>query len=649
MDKQNKTDESRSVQNSTHENPSTNTHWKSLFRIRSRWKIIILIINFLILCLLIALLVCYLEGVPRNVQQIGLNTTFEHAGKCQPLRLPLCLKYKVPYSYTLIPNLIGHNSQIEITEALTRYDPLISVKCYVLLPLFLCSIYAPKCIGNGQTVPPCRSLCQETIRKCDFFLGVFTLSWPMNIDCSSLPESPSPEICIGYQENYYVQRSIHDCTYGFRCDQTRCLPKTWICDGYLDCEDTTDEQNCDHCPPGDYYCGKEVCLKNSSVCDGNKDCEDGRDERQCLRLNQSSNMESEGKLEIYSRESNSWLPVCGTDWDSSDMSYKACNILGYKDVNETRIRDENEVAFKRISLKSSEDKKQMKSIFIKSKKKCDGDNVTVYLKCQNYMCGISHVPVKPSLRIVGGKESVPGSWPWLAALHGGPDEVFFCGGVLISPWWVLSAAHCVGNQTDPVGWTIKLGMTRRTSSSFFVQKRGVSLIIKHPDFKSYSLFNNDLVLLLLNKPVNFDQFLLPICLPKPNISLIGYTSCIVTGWGKTLHDDDADYQVVINQVEVPIVDSKTCVNWYSIHDVNITEKMVCAGHQEGKKDACQGDSGGPLLCWNSNHWFVAGIVSWGIKCAQPNLPGIYTNVPLYVDWIIATTAFYGHPLQTFKN
>ncbi|GFR17767.1 serine protease 30 [Trichonephila clavata] len=111
---------------------------------------------------------------------------------------------------------------------------------------------------------------------------------------------------------------------------------------------------------------------------------------------------------------------------------------------------------------------------------------------------------------------------------------------------------------------------------------------------------------------------------------------------------EADYLKVIHQVEVPIVDFDTCQEWYSAQEVVISDTMLCAGFAEGQKDACQGDSGGPLVCKTDDHWFVAGVVSWGIKCAQPNLPGIYTNVPLFVEWIEKTTEEAGYPLYT-KN
>lgn len=121
------------------------------------------------------------------------------------------------------------------------------------------------------------------------------------------------------------------------------------------------------------------------------------------------------------------------------------------------------------------------------------------------------------------------------------------------------------------------------------------------------------------------------------------------GWGKEIHDDYADYQSAIHEVEVPIVPHEKCAQWYSKQlqpFQYIPATMMCAGYEQGKKDACQGDSGGPLLCNNQDQsWFVAGIVSWGINCAQPQLPGIYTNVPLYLKWIKLTTFEHQRPIS----
>lgn len=74
--------------------------------------------------------------------------------------------------------------------------------------------------------------------------------------------------------------------------------------------------------------------------------------------------------------------------------------------------------------------------------------------------------------------------------------------------------------------------------------------------------------------------------------------------------------------------------------------MICAGYEEGGRDACQGDSGGPLLCpypGEKDRWFVGGIVSWGIMCAHPRLPGVYANVIKYVPWIQEQIQKYSKP------
>ena len=68
-------------------------------------------------------------------------------------------------------------------------------------------------------------------------------------------------------------------------------------------------------------------------------------------------------------------------------------------------------------------------------------------------------------------------------------------------------------------------------------------------------------------------------------------------------------------------------------DRKIIDTMMCAGYARGGTDACEGDSGGPLTCKQDGRFYIHGIVSWGEGCGQPNLPGVYTNVKNYLQWI----------------
>ncbi|KAJ8939518.1 hypothetical protein NQ318_022236 [Aromia moschata] len=109
----------------------------------------------------------------------------------------------------------------------------------------------------------------------------------------------------------------------------------------------------------------------------------------------------------------------------------------------------------------------------------------------------------------------------------------------------------------------------------------------------------------------------------------------ITGWGRTL-DGSRKAPAVLQVVKVPVIDQKDCISAYGKKEetaFRVTDRMFCAGLlKKGGKDSCQGDSGGPIVVGRQ----LAGLVSWGFGCAEPDYPGVYTSVADLRDWIIDT-------------
>lgn len=112
---------------------------------------------------------------------------------------------------------------------------------------------------------------------------------------------------------------------------------------------------------------------------------------------------------------------------------------------------------------------------------------------------------------------------------------------------------------------------------------------------------------------------------------------MVAGWGKLSFNGPVPN--VLQVAKLPVIGNKQCQNMYhdSGHIKIISDSFVCAGYQMGGKDSCEGDSGGPLQVQRAqdSRWVLVGTVSHGIKCAEPNLPGIYIRTSAYLPWIKA--------------
>ncbi|KAM9048242.1 LOW QUALITY PROTEIN: kallikrein-12 [Megaptera novaeangliae] len=221
-------------------------------------------------------------------------------------------------------------------------------------------------------------------------------------------------------------------------------------------------------------------------------------------------------------------------------------------------------------------------------------------------------------KIFKGTERIPHSQPWQVGLFEGTQ--LRCGGVLIDRRWILTAAHCSGSR-----YWLSLGEHSLSQLDWTEKIRHSGLSVTHPGYQAaLQNHDNDLRLLQLGFPVLLTRSIQP--LPLPATCAVAGTKCRISGWGTTNHPG--------NQLS----DRLQCLNLSNVSNATcraafpgrITDNMVCAGGIAGE-DACQGDSGGPLVCGG----VLQGLVPWGSvePCGQEGIPGVYTSICKYVDWI----------------
>ncbi|MBF0235201.1 MAG: serine protease [Desulfamplus sp.] len=264
----------------------------------------------------------------------------------------------------------------------------------------------------------------------------------------------------------------------------------------------------------------------------------------------------------------------------------------------------------------------------------------------------NEVVISHETRIVGGQTVTdPSKYPWMAALvYSNEDDLSFgqfCGGVLIEPFWVLTAAHCVCEDysTLPLqaqSIDVVLGMLNLNASPDTYERIEVSKIIVHPDYDDI-LTDNDFALIQLKTP-STKQPIDFLATPENDfsilkISLASKKNIMATamGWGST-EPKNRSYPDQLQEVKIPLVSNDDCAVFFG--EGEITENMLCAGFVEGGKDACLGDSGGPLVTLHPDGGYIlTGIVSWGNGCAQPESYGVYSRVSKGRDWIFQQTGY----------
>ncbi|XP_077397873.1 transmembrane protease serine 2-like [Festucalex cinctus] len=360
--------------------------------------------------------------------------------------------------------------------------------------------------------------------------------------------------------------------------------------------------------------GNTGCVWESQWCDGVVDCPAGQDEAHCVRFHGSSFL-----LQIFSTQTKQWRTVCSQGW-TTQLGQASCRDIGYS--GSTRVTSglheaQSDDAFLMVKSDPNPHEPIVQQLALSNY--CP-NNTVVTLRCTDCTGGAN------SSRASRGQQASLGAWPWQVSLRLAGSHR--CGGAIISPYWIVTAAHCAVMTSNPGDWSVYAGIVEPLDV-LFNPTHTVRRVIAHEGFDRVT-YRNDIALMRLSKPLNFaaSSNVGPVCLPNVGLNISAPLNGWTTGYGVSV-DGDSPYLV---EAQVSLMDAAGC-NSATAYSGQISKEMLCATGLQTGSDACKTDSGGPLVSHRDGLWWLVGDNIRPESCTNLNKPGVYSNITYFLDWI----------------